>query len=239
MLPFPCSHMHVTLSAALQSGESAEYCDHTQLRRLSRRRLLGRSGQVSLQGRRSACTLAAGGTRRGAGSLARRRGPVVGTGLSSSESLSAFPVRRDSRRGAPEPLRRLRRIRSCGRVPLTSVVRLIRASSGALRRRASHRRFSSRQLTRAPSSASPFASPRHVARLVGVSLRRLRHGRTGGPRFLGAPIRLPGVPLWSRWGPGAPSAPAAHPVFRPGPAHFGSSADPSALPVLAHAACPF
>ena len=52
------------------------------------------------------CTLAAGGARRGAGSLARRRGPVVGAGLASSEPLSAFPVRRESRRGAPEPLRR-------------------------------------------------------------------------------------------------------------------------------------
>ena len=39
------------------------------------------------------CTLAAGGARRGAGSLARWRGPVVGAGLASSEPLSAPSVR--------------------------------------------------------------------------------------------------------------------------------------------------
>ncbi len=148
------------------------------------------------RGRRSACTLAAGGTRRGAGSLARRRGPVVGTGLSSSESLSAFPVRRDSRRGAPEPLRRLRRIRSFGRVPLTSVARLIRASSGALRRRASHRRFSSRQLTRAPSSASPdrFAKARRSPRRsLSPPAQARAHGRASLPRSPSPPSRCAAI----------------------------------------------
>ena len=46
-------------------------------------------------------------------------------GLPSSEPLSAFPVRRFARAGAPLPLPRARRIRSCGRVPLASVARLI------------------------------------------------------------------------------------------------------------------
>ena len=59
-------------------------------------------------------------------SLSAGSGTGARAGLASSEPLSGFPVRRDSRRGAPEPLRRLRRIRPAGRVPLTSVARLLR-----------------------------------------------------------------------------------------------------------------
>ncbi len=33
-----------------------------------------------------------------------------------------------------------------------------------------------------------------------------------------------------RWGPAAPSAGASHPVLRPGPAHFGTLADPRGRP---------
>ena len=131
------------------------------------------------------CTLAAGGARRGAGSLARRRGPVVGAGLASSEPLSAFPVRRESRRGAPEPLRRLRRIRSCGRVPLASVARLTRASSGLFRRRASHRRFASRQLTRAPPLRVLSLRPKRHSlprRRLSPPAQARAHGRASLPR---------------------------------------------------------
>ena len=60
-------------------------------------------------------------------SLHRRVAERRARAFASSEPLSVFPVRRKnlkSRRGAPEPLRRQRRIRSSGRVPLTSVARL-------------------------------------------------------------------------------------------------------------------
>ena len=66
------------------------------------------------------------------------------------------------------------------------------------------------------------------------SLSRSRSGRRPcGPPFLGAPVRLPGAPLCPRWGPAAPSAGAPHPVLRPGPARFGSSADPHGLHAIA------
>ena len=57
-------------------------------------------------------------------SLSVNTGQKAHVGLSASEPLSTFPVCRNSRRGAPEPLRRQRRIRSSGRVPLASVARL-------------------------------------------------------------------------------------------------------------------
>lgn len=63
----------------------------------------------------------AGGTGRGAGSLARRCGPVVGAGLSSSESLSVPSAPWGP--GAPSAC--ALRVRH-GRVPLASVARLIR-----------------------------------------------------------------------------------------------------------------
>ena len=68
-----------------------------------------------------------------------------------------------------------------------------------------------------------------VRMVVGVSLCQRRAKGASGPLVLGAPIRLPGVPPCAPWGPGAPSAHASHPVCRPGPAHFGRSADPPTL----------
>ena len=49
------------------------------------------------------------------------RGKKARAGLVCASSLSAFPVRRFPHRGAPEPLRWGRRIRSVGRVPLGAV----------------------------------------------------------------------------------------------------------------------
>jgi len=72
---------------------------------------------------------------------------------------------------------------------------------------------------------------------VGVSLRPCGVKGPCGPPFLGAPIRLPCVTIYLPWGPGAPSAGLSHPVFRPGPAHFGSSADPHELFHLNRTAC--
>ena len=59
-------------------------------------------------------------------SLSVSAGQNARAGLFASESLSAFPVGRETCRGAPEPLRQVRPIRSFGRVPLTSETRLIR-----------------------------------------------------------------------------------------------------------------
>ena len=178
------------------------------------------------------CTLAAGGARRGAGSLTRRCGPVVGAGLASSEPLSGFPVRRDSRRGAPEPLRRLRRIRPAGRVPLTSVARLIRASSGAFRRRSARRRFASRQLSRAPPLRVLSLRPRRHSlprRSLSPPAQARAHGRASLPRSP-SPRHLCGRVC--AVGPRSPFGLRAACLARPGPAHFGSLADPPALPVL-------
>lgn len=65
--------------------------------------------------------------------------------------------------------------------------------------------------------------------VVGVSLCQHREKCLYGPRFLGVPLCLPGVPRNSPWGPEAPSACASHPVCQPGPTHFGTLADPSKL----------
>ena len=81
--------------------------------------------------------------------------------------------------------------------------------------------YSSRSFGRSGAAAMRMA--------VGVSLRQRRAKGVSGPRFLGAPIRLPGVPPCSPWGPGAPSACASHPVCRSGPAHVGILADPPTL----------
>ena len=64
---------------------------------------------------------------------------------------------------------------------------------------------------------------------VGVSLRPCGVKGPRGPPFLGAPNHLPGLTIYPPWGPGAPSAGLSYPVFRLGPAHFGSSADPREL----------
>ena len=119
-------------------------------------------------------------------------------------------MRRNSRRGAPAPLRRLRRIRSCGRVPLTSVARLTRASSGLFRRRASRRRFASRQLTRAPPLRVLSLRPKRHSlprRRLSSPVQARAHGRASLPRSP-SPRRLCG-PSAPR-GPGAPSACGPH-----------------------------
>ena len=95
----------------------------------------------------------------------------------------------------------------------------------------------------APARArSRTAGRLHASRWRCPSWRRLsypavRPGSRRGPRFLGAPLRLPGAPRKPPWGPGAPSASSAHPVLRPGPAHFGSSADPRLLRAFSPPVC--
>ena len=57
--------------------------------------------------------------------------------------------------------------------------------------------------------------------------------RAGGRAGRGSSEPLSAFPVrraCPRWGPAAPSAGASHPVLRPGPAHFGTLADPRGRP---------
>ena len=158
------------------------------LRRLSRRRLLGRSCQVSAPDLRSSSR--SRGWYRSWRRLSRpeprpggRHGPLfLGVPLRAVCAAASAPW------GPGAPLACAPHVRR-GRVPLTSVARLFRAFLRA---------FS------VPAFAPPlllhpiprFAYPpiilrcaKAFARLVGASLRRLRRGRPCGPRFLGVPLR--------------------------------------------------
>ena len=99
----------------------------------------------------------------------RRRGPLfLGAPL-------RLPGASHRRVGAPLPLPLVRRIRSFGRVPLTSVARLIRALPGLFRRQASRRCFS---FGRPFSFAPPFQPPFPL--LAGSSLGWHPHGASAG-----------------------------------------------------------
>ena len=78
------------------------------------------------------------------------------------------------------------------------------------------------RISRAELPAKPLET------VVGSSLHRRVAERRGRAFASSEPLSVFPVrrknPQKPPWGPGAPSASAAHPVFRPGPAHFGSTA---------------
>lgn len=165
------------------------------------------------------CTLAAGGARRGAGSLARRRGPVVGAGLTSSEPLSAPSVRPICAVGPRSPFGLCS---ACSARPgparvgssafrnldcrggITAAAALSRLTSpptklppmavvggspasppGFFRRRSAHRRFASRQLSRAPPLRVLSLRPRRHSlprRSLSPPAQARAHGRASLPR---------------------------------------------------------
>ena len=111
--PSPARSHRPSARAALPPSSAGLFCGLPACLRASFGWAGGPPDVAPSPSRRLGC---AGAVRAGA-SLARRpRGARAG--LASSEPLSAFPVRRLARAGAPLPLSWARRIRSCGRVPL-------------------------------------------------------------------------------------------------------------------------
>ena len=144
-------------------------------------------------------------------SLSVSAGQKACPGRDSSEPLSAFPVCRHVRRGAPEPLRLARHIRSFGWVPLTSVSWLIRPRSFALLR------CLSRRLRRATTRRSMCAAmPRQGTRgpICGAAQaerRRLRQG-CGASGCVYRRMRTPGCRNWHRMPVHSSSARATRPT---------------------------
>ena len=202
---------------------------HTLLRRLSRRRRLGRPCLVSTKAPQPAL-LSSCRRGRGAGSLARRRGPVVGTGQASSEPLSAPSVRPICAAGPRSPFG------WCAACP----ARPGPAHFGSLADPCLLRSISP------PGCAPPLRPlPPAPAQRRACGSQSLRQGLCALRRSLSPPAQarahgracLPRSPspchLCGRIcavGPRSPFGWCAACLARPGPAHFGSQADPPALP---------